>query len=32
MSGRYLDDEILTEAAKVFPNTRIAADFDHIVI
>lgn len=32
MSGRYLDDEILTEATKVFPNTRIAADFDHIVI
>jgi ribonuclease Z len=32
MSGRYLDDEILAEATKVFPNTRIAADFDHIVI
>lgn len=32
MSGRYPDDEILTEATKVFPNTRIAADFDHIVI
>jgi ribonuclease Z len=32
MSGRYLDDEILTEATRVFPDTRIAADFDHIVI
>lgn len=32
MSGRYEDDEILAEAARIFPNTRIAADFDHIVI
>jgi ribonuclease Z len=32
MSGRYRDDEILTEATRVFPNTRIAADFDHIAI
>lgn len=32
MSGRYRDDEILAEAAKIFPNTRIAADFDHIVV
>ncbi|MFK4498256.1 ribonuclease Z [Bradyrhizobium japonicum] len=32
MSGRYEDEEILAEATKVFPNTRIAADFDHIVI
>ncbi|MGY4625141.1 ribonuclease Z [Bradyrhizobium sp. USDA 4486] len=32
MSGRYADDEILTEAARIFPNSRIAADFDHIVI
>ncbi|QOG19308.1 MULTISPECIES: ribonuclease Z [Bradyrhizobium] len=32
MSGRYEDDEILTEAARIFPNSRIAADFDHIVI
>lgn len=32
MSGRYQDDEILTEAARIFPNSRIAADFDHIVI
>ena len=32
MSGRYEDEEILAEATRVFPNTRIAADFDHIVI
>jgi len=32
MSGRYPDEEILAEAAKIFPNTRIAADFDHIVV
>ncbi|WP_063684508.1 ribonuclease Z [Bradyrhizobium stylosanthis] len=32
MSGRYEDSEILTEAARIFPNTRIAADFDRIVI
>jgi len=32
MSGRYEDAEILAEAAKIFPNTRIAADFDHIVV
>ncbi|WP_342730947.1 ribonuclease Z [Bradyrhizobium sp. B117] len=32
MSGRYEDDEILAEAARIFPSSRIAADFDHIVI
>lgn len=32
LSGRYENDEILAEAARIFPNTRIAADFDHIVI
>ncbi|WP_298242681.1 ribonuclease Z [uncultured Bradyrhizobium sp.] len=32
MSGRYEDAEILAEAARIFPNTRIAADFDHIVV
>jgi len=32
MSGRYPDEEILAEATKVFPITRIAADFDHIVV
>ncbi|MBH5367077.1 ribonuclease Z [Bradyrhizobium glycinis] len=32
ISGRYEDEEILTEAARIFPNSRIAADFDHIVV
>ena len=32
MSGRYEDGEILAEAARIFPNTRIAADFDHVVV
>ena len=32
LSGRYQDEEILAEAAKIFPNTRIAADFDHLVV
>ncbi|MGY4507668.1 ribonuclease Z [Bradyrhizobium sp. USDA 3650] len=32
MSGRYRDEEILAEAIGIFPSTRIAADFDHIVI
>ncbi|MBR0956805.1 ribonuclease Z [Bradyrhizobium japonicum] len=32
MSGRYEDEEILAEATRIFPNTRIAADFDHIVV
>jgi len=32
VSGRYPEAEILAEAAKVFPNSRVAADFDRIVI
>ncbi|WP_439374931.1 ribonuclease Z [Bradyrhizobium sp. DASA03120] len=32
MSGRYEDEEILAEATSIFPNSRIAADFDHVVI
>jgi ribonuclease Z len=32
ISGRYPDEEILGEATKKFPNSRIAMDFDHIVI
>lgn len=32
MSGRYEDAEILAEATAIFPNSRIAADFDHIVV
>jgi ribonuclease Z len=31
-SGRYDDQEVLAEAAKIFPNSRIAADFDRIVV
>ncbi|KYH00143.1 ribonuclease Z [Bradyrhizobium sp. DOA1] len=31
-SGRYEDDEVLAEAAAIFPSTRIAADFDRIVV
>jgi len=32
LSGRYRDEEILDEAARTFPNSRIAADLDHIVV
>jgi ribonuclease Z len=32
ISGRYPEQEILAEAASTFPNSRVAADFDHIVI
>jgi ribonuclease Z len=32
LSGRYPNEEILAEATKIFPDTRIAADFDHIVV
>ena len=32
ISGRYPDQDILAEATKIFPNSRVAADFDHIVI
>ncbi len=32
ISGRYGDEEILGEATKVFPNSRVARDFDRIVI
>jgi ribonuclease Z len=32
ISGRYTDDEILAEARKTFPNSRLAMDFDHIVV
>jgi hypothetical protein len=28
ISGRYPDDEILAEATKIFPNSRLAIDFD----
>jgi len=32
ISGRYTDADILEEATKTFPNSRIALDFDHIVV
>lgn len=32
LSGRYEDDELLAEAVKIFPNVRIAADFDRITV
>jgi ribonuclease Z len=32
VSGRYGDEEILAEATKTFPNSRVAADFDRIAI
>jgi ribonuclease Z len=32
ISGRYSDEEILAEATRTFPNCRIAADFDRIVV
>ena len=32
ISGRYEDEEIMAEAAKVFPNSQVARDFDRIVI
>jgi ribonuclease Z len=32
ISGRYKTDEILTEAARVFPRVRVAADFDRITV
>jgi ribonuclease Z len=32
ISGRYAEEEILAEATKTFPNSRVASDFDHIAI
>jgi ribonuclease Z len=32
ISGRYTDEEILAEAKRIFPKSRIAADFDRIVV
>jgi ribonuclease Z len=32
ISGRYKDEEILAEATEIFPNSRLAMDFDHIVV
>jgi ribonuclease Z len=32
VSGRYPEQDILAEATKSFPNSRVAADFDRIVV
>ena len=32
ISGRYPEEDILAEATRIFPNSRVAADFDRIVI
>ena len=32
ISGRYPDQEILTEAAKIFPRTQVATDLDRLTI
>lgn len=32
ISGRYADEELLAEATRTFANSRLARDFDHIVI
>jgi ribonuclease Z len=32
ISGRYSDDEILAEAARIFPKSRLASDFDRVVV
>jgi ribonuclease Z len=32
ISGRYSDEEILAEATKTFPNSRVATDFARIVV
>jgi ribonuclease Z len=32
ISGRYTDEEILTEATKIFPNSRVAADLDRLAV
>jgi ribonuclease Z len=32
LSGRYTDEEILAEAVKIFPNSRVAADLDRLAV
>jgi ribonuclease Z len=32
ISGRYPEEEILAEAAMIFPDSRVAADFDRFVV
>jgi ribonuclease Z len=32
ISGRYPEEEIIAEAKRIFPNSRVAGDFDRIVV
>lgn len=32
ISGRYPTEDLLAEATKIFPNSRVAADFDRIAV
>src|SRR3979411_2736142 len=32
ISGRYTEEEILAEATKIFPNSRVAADLDRLAV
>jgi ribonuclease Z len=32
ISGRYPDEEILAEAVKIFPNSRVAVDLDRLAV
>ena len=32
ISGRYPDEEILAEAVKIFPNSRVAGDLDRLAV
>jgi ribonuclease Z len=32
ISGRYADEEILAEATKIIPNSRVAADLDRLAV
>jgi len=32
ISGRYPEEDVQAEATRIFPNSRVAADFDRIVI
>jgi ribonuclease BN (tRNA processing enzyme) len=32
ISGRYKPEEILSEAVRLFPRVRVAADFDRISV
>ena len=32
ISGRYTDEEILAEATKIFPDSRVATDLDRMTV